>query len=197
MNSSASATPTLVNTLWRGENTVLRNVVLAVAGSIALTVSAKTHVPFYPVPMTMQTFVVLMIGMAYGWRLGAATVLFYLAQGAAGLPVFSGTPERGLGLLYMAGPTGGYLVGFVASAALVGFLAERGWGRSIVTTGIAMTLGTATIFALGLAWLGMLVGFDKPVLALGLTPFLAGAAFKIALAAALLPAAWRLAGRRG
>ena len=197
MNPSASATPTLVNTLWRGENTVLRNIVLAVAGSIALTVSAKTHVPFYPVPMTMQTFVVLMIGMAYGWRLGAATVLFYLAQGAAGLPVFSGTPERGLGLLYMAGPTGGYLAGFVASAALVGFLAERGWGRSIVTTGIAMTLGTATIFALGLAWLGFLVGWDKPVLALGLTPFLAGAAFKIALAAALLPAAWRLVGRRG
>ncbi len=196
MTTSLSARPTLATTLWPSENTALRNIVLAVAGSIALTVSAKTHVPFYPVPMTMQTFVVLMIGMAYGWRLGAATVVFYLAQGAIGLPVFSGTPERGLGLAYLVGPTGGYLIGFVVSAAVVGFLAERGWGRSIVSTGIAMTLGTATIFALGLAWLGALIGFDEKLLAVGLTPFIAGAAFKIALAAACLPAAWRLAGRR-
>jgi len=175
---------------------LLRNILLAVAGSLALWISAKVQVPFYPVPMTMQTFVVLVIGMAFGWRLGAATVLLYLAEGAAGLPVFAGTPERGIGLAYMAGPTGGYLVGFVLAAATVGVLAERGWDRRIPTTLAAMALGTAIIFACGVLWLGALVGWSEPVLALGVTPFLPGAAFKIALAAAVLPLAWRLVGRR-
>jgi len=173
----------------------LTNVLLAIAGSLALWVSAKIHIPIYPVPMTMQTFVVLMIGMSYGWRLGGATVLLYLAEGAMGLPVFSGTPERGIGLAYMVGPTGGYLAGFVISAVTVGWLAERGWGRNVFTTLAAMSLGTAVIFIAGLIWLGSVVGWDKPILALGLTPFIFGAVLKIALAAVAMPLAWKIQDR--
>lgn len=193
---SASLSPTLAETLWPSQNVMLRNILLAVGGSVALWISAKIQVPFYPVPMTMQTFVVLVIGMAFGWRLGAATLLLYLAEGAAGLPVFAGTPERGIGLAYMMGPTGGYLVGFLAAAALAGWLGERGWDRNVVTTLLAMVLGTAVIFLFGVAWLGALIGWDKPVLELGVTPFLPGAAFKIALAAAVLPLVWRGISRR-
>ena len=184
--------PTLIDGLWATDKPILRNILLAVAGTVALWISAKINLPFYPVPMTMQTFVVLVIGMAFGWRLGGATLLLYLAEGAFGLPVFAGTPERGLGLAYMVGPTGGYLAGFVVAAAVVGWLAERGWDRRVLTTLAAMTIGTAVIFAFGLTWLGAMIGWDKPVLDLGLTPFLPGAAFKIALASAVLPLTWRL-----
>lgn len=186
---------TLVQTLPTGGNAALRNLMLAVVGSLALWLSAKIQVPFYPVPMTMQTFVVLVIGMAFGWRLGGATILLYLAEGAVGLPVFAGTPERGIGLAYMMGPTGGYLVGFFFSAVVVGWLAERGWDRRVIPTLVAMVAGTAIIFALGVLWLGAFIGWDQPVLDLGLVPFLPGAAFKIALAAAVLPAIWRLVDR--
>jgi len=192
-STSSRPNGTLVETLWKSENTLLRNALLAIAGSIALWISAKVQVPFYPVPMTMQTFVVLVIGMAFGWRLGGATVLLYLAEGAAGLPVFAGTPEKGIGLAYMFGTTGGYLVGFVVAAVAVGWLAEKNWDRNVLTTLAAMVLGTAIIFAFGVAWLGSVIGWEKPVLQFGLYPFLPGAAFKIALAAAVLPAAWRLA----
>ncbi|MBW8636375.1 biotin transporter BioY [Hoeflea sp. WL0058] len=195
MTTPAAAHPTLASSLL-GKRSVLQYVLLALAGSALLWASAKVQVPFYPVPMTMQTFVVLVIGMAYGWRLGAATVLLYLAEGAIGMPVFAGTPERGIGLAYMVGPTGGYLVGFVVAAFAVGLLAERGWDRSIVKTLVAMTLGTAIIFVFGAVWLGALIGWDKPVLELGVIPFLPGAAFKIALAAAVLPLAWRGVSRR-
>ena len=193
---------TLAAALWPragrlGEmSALLRAALLAVAGTLLLYASAKIQVPFYPVPITMQTFAVLVIGMAYGWRLGGGTVLFYLAQGAAGLPVFAGTPEKGLGLAYMAGPTGGYLLGFLLAALLVGWLAERGWDRSVVKTLLAMVLGTAIIFIPGVLWLGGLIGWDKPVLDLGLYPFLPGAAFKIGLAAAVLPLAWKALSRR-
>ena len=186
---------TLVQTLPIGGNAALRNLMLAVVGSLALWLSAKIQVPFYPVPMTMQTFVVLVIGMAFGWRLGGATILLYLAEGAVGLPVFAGTPERGIGLAYMMGPTGGYLVGFFFSAVVVGWLAERGWDRRVIPTLVAMVAGTAIIFAFGVLWLGAFIGWDQPILDLGLTPFLPGAAFKIALAAAVLPAIWRLVDR--
>jgi hypothetical protein len=121
---------TLLGTLWPAEGdtrSIGRALVLAVAGTLLLTLSAKMKVPFYPVPMTMQTLVVLVIGAVYGWRLGVATILLYLAEGASGLPVFADTPERGIGLAYMMGPTGGYLLGFVVGAAIVGWLAERGW----------------------------------------------------------------------
>lgn len=181
--------PTLADRLISPNLT--RNILLAVGGSLALWLSAKASVPMWPVPMTMQTFVVTVIGMAFGWRLGAATVLLYLAEGAAGLPVFSGTPERGIGLAYLVGPTGGYLAGFVAAAAATGWLAERGWDRSVAGTLAAMTLGTALILAMGALWLGTVIGWDKDVMGLGVTPFLAGSAFKIALGAAVLPLAWR------
>ena len=184
--------PTLVQSLWQGENTLVRNALLAVAGSIALWISAKIQIPFYPVPMTMQTFAVLVIGMAFGWRLGIATVLLYLAEGAVGLPIFAGTPEKGIGLAYMAGPTGGYLVGFALAAGVVGWLAQKGWDRNVWLTLAAMIIGTAIIFAFGVGWLGSLIGWDKPVLEYGMIPFLPGAAFKIALAAAVLPLAWQL-----
>lgn len=175
---------------------VARFVILALLGSLALTLSAKVQVPFYPVPMTMQTFVVLSLGMAFGWRLGAVTVLLYLAEGASGLPVFSGTPEKGLGLAYLFGPTGGYLFGFVVAAAVCGWLAERGWDRSVLKTALAMLIGTATIYLCGVLWLGGLIGWDKPLLALGVTPFLLGDAFKMALAAGVLPLLWQALGRK-
>jgi biotin transport system substrate-specific component len=187
--------------LWpagaRPELGALRAVVLAVVGSVLLIVSAKVQVPFWPVPMTMQTFAVVVIGMAYGWRLGGATVLLYLAEGAAGLPVFAGTPERGLGLAYMVGPTGGYLVGFLVAAVLCGWLAERGWDWRLGRALIAMLLGHAVIFVFGLGWLATLIGTEKAI-AVGFTPFLLGTVVKIALAAAVLWAGWLgLERRRG
>lgn len=173
-------------------NTLLRNLMLAVAGSLLLWISAKVSIPFWPVPLTMQTLVVLMIGMAFGARLGAATVALYLLEGAAGLPVFSGTPEKGLGLAYMMSTTGGYLFGFVVAAGAVGFLAERGWDRNLSTTALAMLIGTVLIYIPGVLWLGMVLGWDKPILSWGLTPFLAGDALKLVIAAVLMPSLWRL-----
>lgn len=197
MSTLTNTHSTIAQTLWQGEKALLHNVLLAIAGSIALWVSAKIQVPFYPVPMTMQTFIALVIGMAFGWRLGAITILLYLAEGAIGLPVFAGTPEKGIGLAYMVGPTGGYLVGFVVAAATVGWLAHKGWDRNVFTTLAAMTIGTAIIFAFGVSWLGTVIGWDKPVLQFGLYPFLPGAAFKIALAAAVLPLIWKQLSKRG
>ncbi len=195
MTPNSLAQPTLIDQIWRGENTLLRNVLLAVAGSLALWVSAKVQIPFYPVPMTLQTFVVLTIGMAFGWRLGGATVLLYLAEGAAGLPVFAGTPEKGIGLVYMTGPTGGYLAGFLVAAVAMGWLAERGWDRHVLTTGLAMLIGNGLIYLLGLAWLGAVLGWDKPILEWGLLPFILGDVTKLCLAAAVLPLAWRFLGK--
>ncbi len=156
MAQGATLYPTLAGTLWpTGKaNAVLRNIVLAVAGAALMTIAAKIRIPFYPVPMSMQTFVVLTLGMAYGWRLGGATFALYLAEGALGLPVFAGTPEKGIGLAYMMGSTGGYLIGFVLAAMAVGWLAERGWDRSMVRTAGAMLIGNAIIYVPGLLWLG-------------------------------------------
>ena len=182
----------LIETLWPSRNAAsgmrgLRLAVLVAAGTVLMALSAKMQVPMWPVPMTMQTFAVLVIGMAYGWRLGGLTLIAYLAEGAIGLPVFA----SGAGLAYMAGPTGGYLVGFAVAAVLVGWLGVRGWDRSVAGTLLAMTLGTAVIFGLGVGWLSTLIGFEA-ALANGLVPFLFGAVIKIALAAAVLPFAWKL-----
>lgn len=185
--------PTLIGALWPADEVKpVRWVVLAVLGTALLALSAKLKVPFYPVEQTMQTFVVLVIGMAYGWRLGVATILLYLAEGAAGLPVFTGTPEKGIGIAYMMGPTGGYLMGFVLAAGLCGWLAERGWDRHIATTAAAMLLGNLVIYAPGLPWLGFALGWDNPILEWGLTRFLLGDLAKLALAAAILPFVWKL-----
>ncbi len=180
---------TLAATIWPNPSTILslRTILLALVGSALLTVSAKIQIPFWPVPMTMQTFAVLVIGITYGSRLGAATVALYLAEGAAGLPVFAG----GGGIAYLAGPTAGYLFGFVIAAALVGWLAEHGWDRKASTTAAAMLLGNLVIYVSGLLWLGTIVGYGK-VFAVGMLPFLPGDVLKLALAAAILPAVWRL-----
>ncbi len=194
--------PTLMGTIWpeaghgRVTRDAWRNVTLALAGTLLLTLSAKVQIPFYPVPMTMTTLVVLMIGVAYGWRLGGATVLLYLAQGAVGLPVFAGTPEKGIGLAYMVGPTAGYLAGFLLAAVVVGWLAERGWDRRIGSTVLMMLMGNLVLYIPGLLWLGWLFGWDKPILEWGLTPFLLGDALKLAIAAAALPVLWRGLQRR-
>ena len=196
-DQSVTRYETLASSLWTPGrvSSLARGATLAFVGSMLLWVSAKVQIPFYPVPMTMQTFAVLAIGMAYGFRLGAATLLLYLAEGLVGLPVFAGTPEKGIGAAYMFGPTGGYLLGFLLAAAACGWLAERGWDRRIVTTAAAMLIGNVIIYVPGLLWLGALVGWDKPVLEWGLLPFLLGDLFKLCLAAALLPLVWRILGR--
>ena len=189
--------PTLATALWPADTVnarVARNVLLALVGTLALTISAKVQIPFWPVPMTMQTFVVLVIGMAYGTRLGVATTVLYLLEGALGLPVFAGTPEKGIGLGYMMGPTGGYLLGFVAGAWLCGWLAERGFDRSPVKTLLAMSLGHALIFVCGVAWLAQLIGFEK-AFATGVVPFWAATIAKTLLGVATLPLAWKWIGR--
>ena len=191
MSDISSTQPTLASTLWPASMESLgRMALMAVAGTALLTLSAKVQIPFYPVPLTMQTFAIMVIAMAFGWKLGAATVALYLLEGAFGLPVFAGTPAKGIGLAYMAGPTGGYLAGFLAAAALTGWLGERGWDRNVLTTMLAMLFGTALIYLLGFAWLAQLIGAAK-AWQFGVLPFLLGDAFKIALAAALMPLMWR------
>ena len=174
---------------------VLRRVVLVALGTALLTLSAKTNLPLPYVPMTLQTLVVLVIGAAYGWRLGAATVIAYLAEGAAGLPVFAG-PVGGLAPLI--GPTAGYLIGLVAAAFVTGWLSERGWDRSVPLLFVAMGLGHVIILGCGFAWLafGMKLGPEKAWL-VGIAPFVAASLIKNALGAALVPAIRRALARRG
>jgi biotin transport system substrate-specific component len=167
---------------------------LALLGVAALTFSAKIEITWWPVPMTMQTYVVLIIGMAYGTRLGVATVLAYLAFGALGLPVFAGTPERGIGIAYMIGPTGGYLLGFVLAAWLCGVLAARGWDRRLGRALVGMTLAHVVILGVGVIWLSALVGWGRAI-QFGLTPFIAARVVKTLLAGVTLPGAWRLVDR--
>ena len=166
---------------------------MIVAGSVLLAVSAKIAIPFYPVPMTMQTFVAIALGLSLGPVRGGAAVLLYLAEGASGLPVFTGTPEKGIGLAYMAGPTGGFLLGFFLAAIVAGWLAERGWDRHPVSAMGAALVAGAVIYVPGLLWLGSIIGFDKPILQFGFYPFLLGDVAKALLAAAIFPAAWRWA----
>jgi len=190
-----SLNQTLASTIWPAKSgTLARNIFLAVAGSMLLWVSAKVQIPFYPVPMTMTTFVVLGLGAAFGWRLALATLLLYMAEGAAGLPVFAGTPEKGIGLAYMAGPTGGYLMGFVVASGLVGWLAEKGADKNVFKMFAAMLAGSAVIYLFGATWLAYLIGFEK-ALQFGVMPFLYGDLLKAALAAALFPAVWKLLAR--
>ena len=177
----------VMNKTGQAHLTNMAMALMVVFGSLALTVSAHVKIPFYPVPVTMQTLIVLLIGMSYGPRLAAVTIAAYLAQGAMGMPVFAG----GAGLLYMAGPTGGYLAGFLVSAVVLGFLAERGWGKTVLSTAVAMAIGTAIIYTLGVGWLSNLIGLDK-AFQFGLLPFLYGDALKLVIAAGLMPYAWKL-----
>lgn len=179
----------------RGVERLLAAAGFAVLGSLVLWASAKVSVPFWPVPMNLQTMAVAGLAALYGSRLGALTVALYLAEGAVGLPVFTGAPAQGIGVAYMLGPTGGYLAGMLFAAYAIGYLAERGFDRNPVRLFGAMLLGDAIVFALGLLWLGTVIGWDKPILALGLYPFIVGDLVKLALAACLVSAAGRLVRR--
>jgi biotin transport system substrate-specific component len=189
----------LAAVLWpdRGDgfSAVARAVILVALGTALLALSAKINLPLPYVPMTLQTLVVLMIGAAYGWRLGSATVIAYLAEGAIGLPVFAG-PMGGLAPLM--GPTAGYLAGFVAAAFITGWLSERGWDRSVPRLFVAMGLGHIVILAAGFAWLafGMKLGVEKAWL-VGIAPFVAASVIKNALGAAFVPAVRHMLERRG
>lgn len=163
---------------------VLRPALLAIGGSLAIAASAQIQVPIQPVPMTMQSLVVLLVGVAYGWRLGAATLLLYLAEGLCGMPVFAGFRAGPAALL---GPTGGFLLGFVPAAALAGWLAARGWTQGLWRSALLFAAGHAALFASGIAWLSIPLGLDRAI-AVGLAPFLAGTAAKVALGVALLVA---------
>ena len=184
----------LAELLWpdraEGVSGVLRIVILMALGTALLTLSAKVNLPLPYVPMTLQTLVVLMIGAAYGWRLGSATVIAYLAEGAIGLPVFAG-PVGGLAPL--VGPTAGYLYGFVLAAFATGWLSQRGWDRSVLWLFVAMGIGHVLILGTGFAWLafGMKLGADKAWL-VGIVPFIAASLVKNALGATLVPALRRL-----
>ncbi len=168
----------------------LYDIALVLAGSVLIALSARVTfvLPFSPVPISGQTFAVLLLGALLGRQRGAAAVIAYLMQGIAGLPVFSGGLS---GAAVLAGPTGGYLIGFVGAAYLTGWLAERGWDRRVVTTLLAMAAGNAVIYIGGVAWLTTLIGFDAALTG-GLVPFIVGDVLKIVLAAALLPVGWRL-----
>jgi biotin transport system substrate-specific component len=179
---------TLPAILWPTRRSLrfARNAALAIGGALALALSAKVQVPFTPVPMTLQTLVVLALGAAYGARLATATIALYLLEGLLGLPVFAGALA---GPAYMVGPTGGFLAGFLLAAALVGSLAERGWDRSWGLLLAAMALGHVAIFALGFAWLAILIGPEKAFM-LGVAPFALATIVKTLLACALVGAAW-------
>ncbi|HLI11365.1 MAG TPA: biotin transporter BioY [Alphaproteobacteria bacterium] len=189
---STARIPTLFATFWPGAG-IARAVVMVLGGSLLLALSAKVQVPFWPVPMTMQSLVVLLLGMSYGSRLGAATLAAYLAEGICGLPVFAGATA---GPAYMMGPTAGYLVGFLLAAALLGWLAEHGWGRGVVRLAVAMSIGHVLLFVPGVLWLAVLLGWGKAI-AVGVTPFIAATVLKTALGVAVMSALWGLAGRRG
>ena len=187
----------MIERLWPDAgNRALRAVVLVALGNLLLVASAKVSVPMVPVPMTMQTLVVLLIGMTYGTRLGVATTLAYLAEGAVGLPVFTNTPPQIASLAYFVGPTGGYLVGFVLAVGAMGWMVERGWGEGALRRTVALSVGTVVPLAAGVAWLATLIGFERALVA-GLLPFLVGAVVKQALAYAVVAAAEGALARRG
>ena len=159
---------------------LMKSVLAIILGSIALTISAKIKIPFYPVPMTMQTFVVLFLGVSLGYKMGLASIGLYLFEGILGLPVFSNSPEKGVGLIYFTGPTMGYLIGFLTA----GYLASKVNNKDSLLLILAkLTIATSTIYMLGLLWLGTLIGWDKPIIALGAQPFLLAEIFKVVLLA--------------
>ena len=157
---------------------ILKYILIIFLGSILLTISSKIKIPFYPVPMTMQTFVVLFLGMSFGYKIGLATVSLYLLEGIIGLPVFSNSPEKGVGLVYFTGPTMGYLIGFLIATFLAGYFKFEG---NLLNSFIKLLISVSTIYILGVFWLGSLIGWDKPIIQLGVTPFLLAEIFKIVI----------------
>ena len=167
-------------------NFYLKNIGLILFGSLLLALSSKVQVPFWPVPMTMQTFIVFIIGMTYGWKLAFSTLVVYLLEGALGLPVFA----KGGGLLYLTGPTAGYLYGMTIAAGVIGLFAELGYNNSYFKSLLSLSIGTFIIFLCGVGYLGSVIGYDK-ALAGGLYPFIPSEFFKIGLAVVLIPSITR------
>ena len=159
---------------------IIKSVFAIILGSIALTISAKIKIPFYPVPMTMQTFVVLFLGISLGYKIGLASVGLYLLEGVLGLPVFSNSPEKGIGIVYFTGPTMGYLIGFLTASYLASKINNKDSFLIVLTK---LIIATSTIYMLGLLWLGTLIGCDKPIFVLGAKPFLLAEVFKILILA--------------
>ena len=173
-------------------NKIVKTISIIVIGSILLTISAKIKIPFYPVPMTMQTFVVLFFGIAFGYKIGLATVTLYLLEGIFGLPVFANSPEKGIGLVYFTGPTMGYLIGFLVAVYLVGIRRDLlYWSKkhyvNLLTVFTRLIVSVSFIYILGLLWLGNLIGWDKPIYKLGAEPFLLAELFKLLLLTSLYP----------
>lgn len=203
--SSTTSSRALATAVWPDNvSRALRAVILVLAGTAILAISAKVKVPFWPVPMTLQTLAVLLIGAAYGSRLAVATVLAYIAEGMMGLPVFTNTPPAVAGPLYMLGPTAGFILSWVVVAAIVGAAADRGWDRSPLRLGAAMLVAVIVQFAIGFAWLAWLaqlpngaagIGAAK-AFAGGVAPFLLGDALKVVLGALVIPASWMLVDRK-
>ena len=157
---------------------IIKYLLIILLGSIALAISAKIKIPFYPVPMTMQTFIVLFLGISFGYKIGLATISLYLLEGILGLPVFSNSPERGIGLAYFTGPTMGYLIGFLSACF---FASKIKINDNYFIISIKLLLSVSTIYVLGVLWLGIVLGWDKPIFQLGVTPFLFAEFFKIVL----------------
>tara|TARA_B100001027_G_scaffold137426_1_gene95453 strand:+ start:192 stop:743 length:552 start_codon:yes stop_codon:yes gene_type:complete len=158
------------------QSKLIKYIFIALLGSILLAISSKVKIPFYPVPMTMQTLVVLLIGICFGWKLGVATISLYILEGIIGLPVFSGTPEKGVGLAYFMGPTMGYLIGFIVAGYLAGkFIYDNNYFLNF----LKLTFAISFIYIFGILWLGTLIGWDKPIFKLGAQPFLLAELFKI------------------
>ncbi len=160
------------------QSSIVKTFLIIILGSLALTISAKIKIPFYPVPMTMQTFVVMLLGLAFGYKIGLATVSLYLLEGIAGLPVFSNSPEKGVGLVYFTGPTMGYLIGFLSATLIAGTINSH---HNLLKIIFKLLLSVSTIYILGVLWLGTLIGWDKPILEFGVYPFLLAEIFKLAL----------------
>ncbi|MER9273922.1 biotin transporter BioY [Mesorhizobium sp. M0643] len=175
----------------KGAARLAGQLLLAIAGMLLLILSAKTKVMLGPVDISMQTLAVFLIAASFGMRLGVATLLLYMAEGALGLPVFQSTPEKGIGIAYMLGSTGGYLAGFVVMAAIVGWAADRGWDRHPIKLFNAMLVAEIVMMAMGFAWLALLIGPEKSW-QFGVLPFIVGDLIKVALAASLVPAVWSL-----
>ena len=167
-----------------GLNKIIKVILLALAGTLLLTISAKVKIPFYPVPMTMQTFVVLLLGITLGSKIGLLTISLYLFEGIFGLPVFAGTPEKGIGIIYFTGPTMGYLIGFLIASYCSGLFK---YDKGLINNFLKLIFSVSIIYILGLVWLGTLIGWDKPIFKLGAQPFLLAELFKILLLLFLLP----------
>ena len=168
---------------------ILKYFLIAILGSILLTISAKIKIPFYPVPMTMQTFVVLFLGISFGYKVGVATILLYLLEGIVGLPVFSNSPEKGIGIAYFVGPTMGYLIGFIFACFLAGYFK---YNSNYLINFLKILVSTSIIYIFGIIWLGTLIGWDKPILQLGVFPFLLAEFFKMLLLTLLIKKVIRL-----